>query len=310
VSPVKPLIAIVGPTAVGKTRISIALANRLGGEIVSADSRLVYRGMDIGTAKPTATERDVVPHHLIDVVDPTETYSLARYQRAANEAIESIHRRGKLPFLVGGTGQFLTAVLEGWQPPPRPDDRRLRHRLEVFADQHGHQALHDRLARVDPERAQAIDARNVRRVVRALEIYQVTGRRPSELRLKSPPPFDVFRVGLRLPRQELYRRIDERVARMLADGWLEEVERLLASGVPVTSPAMSAIGYRQLAKHASGAQTLDEAKEEIRRLSRRFVRRQANWFKADDPAIHWHDAGPGVVDRVQSELAEWLKGGG
>ncbi|MGA9531864.1 MAG: tRNA (adenosine(37)-N6)-dimethylallyltransferase MiaA [Anaerolineales bacterium] len=309
-SPKKPLAVIVGPTAVGKTKVSVQLARLLDGEIVSADSRLVYRGMDIGTAKPTATERRLVLHHLVDVVPPTETYGLARYQRHANKTIDEIHERGNLPFLVGGTGQFVTGVLEGWRPPPRPDDQSLRRELEAFADEHGHEALHARLARVDPVRAESIDARNVRRVVRALEIYQVTGKPPSDLRVKQPTSFDVFQIGLSRPRGELYQRIDERIDRMLAAGWLDEVRGLLADGVPLSAPSMSAIGYRQLARHLRGECTLAEAKSEIARLSRQFVRRQANWFKSDDPDIHWFPMDVGGIDRIEAALREWLEGVG
>jgi tRNA dimethylallyltransferase len=310
VKPANPLVVIVGPTAVGKTQISLQLAQRLDGEIVSADSRLVYRGMDIGTAKPTSAERHMVRHHLIDLVPPTEIFSLARFQQAANGAIDEILKRARLPLLVGGTGQFVMALLEGWQPPPRPEDRSLRRQLEAFAEEHGHRALHARLARVDPARAGAIDARNVRRVVRALEIYQVTGKPPSELRVKQPPPYDVFQIGLDRPRDELYARIDERMERMLAAGWLDEVRDLLALGVSTSAPSMSAIGYRQLARHLEGECTLAESKSEITSLSRQFVRRQATWFKKDDPSIHWYRVEDGVTDRIEAVLRSWLERAG
>ncbi|MFP3854748.1 MAG: tRNA (adenosine(37)-N6)-dimethylallyltransferase MiaA, partial [Anaerolineales bacterium] len=228
--PEHPLIAIIGPTAVGKTSVSIELARRMDGEIISADSRLVYRGMDIGTAKPTVEERSIVPHHLIDIVDPSETYSLAEYRKAALAVIGEVHQRGRLPFLVGGTGQYIRAVLEGWVPPPRPDDFSFRRRMEQWAEEHGHRALHDRLRRLDPARAAAIDPRNVRRVIRALEIYEITGVPPSKLRVKVPPPFEVLQIGLIRPREELYERIDQRIDDMLAAGWLEEIEKLMDQG--------------------------------------------------------------------------------
>ncbi len=303
-------MAVLGPTAVGKTELSIELALRLDGEIVSADSRLVYRGMDIGTAKPSHEELGRVPHHLIDLVDPDQPFSLGAYRQAALAAIESIHARGRLPLLVGGTGQYVTAVLEGWRPPSVPPDRELRRRLEKFAQSKGHHALHARLAEIDPERAAAIDARNVRRVVRALEIYHTTGTRPSEARHKTPPAFRVFRAGLSRPRLELYQRIDQRLEAMLAKGWLEEVRGLLEAGIDPEAPSMSAIGYRQLAGVVRGELSLEGARAQIRSASRQFVRRQANWFKPDDPQIDWFDMQAGVTDALESRLTGWLNGQG
>jgi tRNA dimethylallyltransferase len=305
----KPLVLIVGPTAVGKTRVSLALAAELEGEIVSADSRLVYRSMDIGTAKPTLQERKLIPHHLIDLVDPTDTYSLARYRREALAAISQIHQRQHLPLLVGGTGQYVRAVIEGWVPPPRPQDLTYRRRLEQWTEKHGHRALHARLERVDPDRAAAIDARNIRRVIRALEIYQLTGVPPSKLRVKQPPPYDILQIGLSLDRDQLYQRIDSRIESMLAAGWLDEIRGILAAGVPVSTPALSAIGYRQLVDHLQGNSSLDEAVNEIKRLSRQFVRRQANWFKQDDPDIHWFEAYEGVAGDIQPVIERWLDSG-
>ncbi len=304
----RPLVAIVGPTAVGKTRISLKVAEALGGEIVSADSRLVYRGMDVGTAKPTPEERARVPHYLIDVVSPDEDYSLAQYRRAALRRIDAIHLRGNLPFLVGGTGQYISAVLEGWVPPPRPDDSSLREELQAYAENHGHEALHAELERVDPQRAARIDARNVRRVVRALEIYHTTGVPPSELRVKVPPPYDVLQIGLSTPREELYERVDRRIEAMLESGWLEEVQSLLESGISPEAPSLSAIGYRQLVEVLQGERTLEDAKREISSLTRRFVRHQANWFKADDPHIHWFVSRPGVEEEVIDLVGRWLAG--
>ena len=306
--PDRPVIVLLGPTAVGKPRVSLELAKRLDGEIISADSRLVYRGMDIGTAKPSPGEMEQVPHHLIDIRDPEETYSLAEYRQDALAAIEAIHRRGRLPLLVGGTGQYLKAVIEGWVPPPRPEDFSFRDKLESWVEEHGHEALHDRLRRVDPDRAAAIDSRNVRRVIRALEIYDLTGVPPSKLRVKIPPPFDVLQVGLIRPREELYERIDRRIEHMLEAGWLEEIKALLDSGIPPQAPPLSAIGYRQLIDHLRGEMSLEEAVADIQRLTRQFVRRQANWFKQDDPEIHWFKARPGVVENIEAMIRKWLNG--
>lgn len=302
-----PLVALVGPTAVGKTQVAIQLAERLDGEIVSADSRLLYRGMDIGTAKPKAQQRLQVPHHLIDVAEPEEVWSLAVYRQAALAAIAQIHGRGRLPLLVGGTGQYVTAILEGWLPPQGATDQALRQEFEAYAAEHGAESLHRRLQRIDPARASALDPRNVRRVARALEIHHVTGRRPSELRRKQTPELRILRLGLQLPRPELYRRIDERIRHMLECGLVEEVRALLARGMPLEHPNLSAIGYRQVAEHLMGRKSLAQAEQEMRRLTRRFVRRQANWFKADDPRILWFEVNPEVVDRMESRIAAWLK---
>ena len=303
-----PLVAIIGPTAVGKTEISICLAERLGGEIVSADSRLLYRDMDIGTDKPSKEDRSRVPHHLIDVTDPDQPWSLAIYRREAIDAIDAIHKRGRLPMLVGGTGQYVTALLEGWIPPPKSGDPSLRQRLENYAEQHGSTALHKQLEEVDPTSASMIDHRNIRRVVRALEIYHITGFPPSQQRSNQPPPYQDLRVGLTLPRPELYTRIDTRIDAMLDAGLIAEVEELLERGYAQDLPAMSTIGYRQITDHLRGSISLDEAINQMRKATRQFVRRQSNWFKQDDSRIHWFDVRDDVIDRVESLIRTWLGG--
>lgn len=300
------LIATLGPTGVGKTTISLGLAERLKGEIVSADSRLVYRGMDIGTAKPTPAEQMRVRHHLIDVVEPANDWNLAKYQSGAGEAIENIHERGKIPFLVGGTGQYITAVLEGWTPPPKSQDVGFRTSLEQQAKETGYEILHRQLEDIDPVAAERIDARNIRRVIRALEIYHVTGLPPSQLRSKSPPDFDVLKIGLTLPRDQLYARIDARIEEMMEAGWLDEVETLLSLNIPQSAPSMSAIGYAQLAEYLRGEVGLDEALAETRRLTRQFVRRQANWFKPDDPSIHWFLNDSGAEEEIEAYITTWV----
>ncbi|RIK24646.1 MAG: tRNA (adenosine(37)-N6)-dimethylallyltransferase MiaA, partial [Anaerolineae bacterium] len=199
-----PLILLIGPTAVGKTEIAIRLAETMDGEIVSADSRLFYRGMDIGTAKPAPEEQARVPHHLIDVAEPDETWSLAQFQREARRVIADIHARRKLPFLVGGTGQYVRAVTEGWSPPEVKPDERLRSELEKLKTERGIYWLHDRLKLLDPEAAAKIDARNARRTIRALEVILSTGRRFSEQRGQAESPYRLIAVGLTRPREELY----------------------------------------------------------------------------------------------------------
>jgi tRNA dimethylallyltransferase len=297
-----PLIIIVGPTAVGKTEISIQLAERLDGEIVSADSRLFYRGMDIGTAKPTPEQRAHLPHHLIDVADPDQTWSLAVFQRAATEAIADIRARGRLPFLVGGTGQYVHAVTHGWAPPVAAPDPRLRAELEDMAKSHGKDWLHERLAALDPAAAERIDPRNLRRTVRALEVIFTTGRKFSEQRGQGESPYRLLTLGLTRPRPELYARIDARIEAMFAAGLLDEVRGLLAKGYSPELPAMSSIGYRQCAAVLEGRMTLEEAKIQMRRLTRVFVRRQANWFKAEDLGIKWFEAGEVKVDEIETAI--------
>ncbi len=305
--PTRPLIAIVGPTAVGKTDLSIRLAERFGGEIVSADSRLIYVGLDIGTAKPTPQERARVPHHLIDVTTPDRPLSLAEYMRMAYAAIDDILARGRVPFLVGGTGQYVWALLEGWQVPEVPPDEDLRARLEQEAREKGPEFLFRRLVSLDPGAAEIIDPRNVRRIIRALEVIHHTGRPFTEQREKSPPPYQVLFIGLTRPREDLYRRIDQRIERMLAQGLVDEVRGLLAAGYDPNLPALTGIGYRQIVDYLQGRCTLEEAVRAIRKATRRYVRHQYNWFRLDDERIWWVDvSAPGAEAKIAARIAEFL----
>ena len=282
-----PLILIVGPTAVGKTEIAIQLAGKMEGEIVSADSRLFYRGMDIGTAKPTREEQARVPHHLIDIADPDETWSLAQFQKAAREAIADINARGKLPFLVGGTGQYIRAVTQGWFPPEVKPDERLRSVLEKLKIEKGEEWLYKSLRFLDPEAADRIDPRNVRRTIRALEVIFTTGRKFSTQRGQTDSPYRLITIGLTRPRQELYERVDARIEVMFSAGLLDEVQRLLDKGYQPELPSMSGIGYRECVSVLRGEINEEQAKFLMRRATRVFVRRQANWFKTGDESIHW-----------------------
>ena len=302
-----PLVLILGPTAVGKTELAIQLAVRLNGEIVSADSRLFYRGMDIGTAKPSSEEQRRVPHHLIDIADPDDILSLAVFQQKARDAITDIHTRNKIPFLVGGTGQYIRAVTEGWTPPEVEPDERLRGELERIKQDRGVYWLYENLRKLDPAAAEKIDARNYRRTIRALEVILTTGRRFSEQRGQSDSPFHLITVGLTRPRAELYERVDQRIALMFANGFLEEVKGLLARGYSPSLPTMSAIGYRECIRVINGEIDEEQAKAEIRRITRIFVRRQANWFKESDPNIRWFRVEAGVVDAIESYLHNALE---
>jgi tRNA dimethylallyltransferase len=302
-----PLILIVGPTAVGKTELAIQLAERLNGEIVSADSRLFYRGMDIGTAKPTPEEQARVPHHLIDIADPNEILSLAIFQQNARETIADIHTRKKMPFLVGGTGQYIRAVTEGWNPPEVKPDERLRNELEKLKAEKGIYWLHEKLRNLDPLAAVKIDPRNYRRTIRALEVILTTGRKFSEQRGQSESPYHLITIGLTRPRPELYERVDQRIDAMFANGFLEEVKTLLDRGYSPSLPTMSAIGYRECIRVIRGEISEEQARAEIKRATRIFVRRQANWFKESDPNIKWFKVEEGVIETIEAYLRDAIK---
>ena len=280
------LFVLVGPTAVGKTARAIELAHRSEGEIVSADSRQIYRGMDIGTAKPTRDEQARALHHLIDIVNPDEPYTLARYQDDAYTAIDDILARGKQPFLVGGTGLYVRAVVEGLRIPRVPPNDDLRAQL---AAQDG-AALYERLRALDPEAAARIDPRNVRRTIRALEVCLMTGTRFSELGKATPPPYRITQIGLTSGRPELYARIDVRIDRMMADGLVAEVETLVSQGYGWELPSMSGLGYRQIGEYLRGEASLDAAVANIKRATRDFVRRQYAWFRLRDERIRWFES--------------------
>ena len=282
-----PVTVIVGPTAVGKTAFAIELAKIANAEIVSADSRYFYRGMDIGTAKPTPEERQSIPHHLIDVADPDETWSLALFQQKAYDAIASIHERGKNVIVVGGTGQYIRALLQGWSPPTMEADLVMRAVLEDWANEIGPMEIHKKLAILDPIAAEKIDYRNVRRTIRALEVIFGSGQRFSEQRKVTESPYSFLILGLNRSRSSLYQRIDQRIDQMIRQGFIEEVAGLLEKGYSPTLPSMSAIGYREISAYLNHEISLDEAIRLIKQRTRNFVRRQSNWFKTSDPQIHW-----------------------
>lgn len=304
-----PLLVIIGPTAVGKTELSLRLAAALGGEIVSADSRQVYRGMDIGTAKPTLAERQLVPHHLIDIREPNETISLGEYQQLAAQAMAQIHGRGRLPMLVGGTGQYVRAVVEGWQTPELPPQPGLRAELEAQAEREGKEAVFARLAALDPASAARIDPRNLRRVIRALEVTLTLGRPFSQAQSKAPPPYRILQIGLTRPRPALYARADARIEAMIAAGFVEEVGRLLAAGFGPDLPSFSSLGYREVAGFLAAEHSLEEAKILLRRHTRQFIRRQYNWFSLSDPAIVWFDLAEAKGGEVIAFVRAWLSAG-
>ena len=298
----KPLVIILGPTGVGKTRLAIQLAQRLHGEIIGADSRQIYRHLDIGTAKPTPAQRALVPHHLIDFVAPDYNLSLAEYQDAAYRAIDDSHARGKLPFLVGGSGQYITAVEEGWSIPRVPPDPALRAELEAYVEQNSPLALHERLRAVDPVSAERIHPNNVRRVIRALEVQMLSGRAISDLQRKRPPAYRMRRLGLTLPRSLLYPRVDARVDDMIAAGFAHEVKRLLEMGYARDLPSLTGLGYLEMAAHVLDGAPLAEAVERTKFSTHEFIRQQEVWFRGHDNGILWHNVDDLDVDALTRAL--------
>ncbi len=304
-SQLPPLVALAGCTAAGKTDLAIALAQRLGGEIVGADSRQVYRYMDIGTAKPTAAQRAAAPHHLIDVIDPDEEFSLALYQELALGAIAAITARGRLPLLVGGTGQYVQAVLEGWQVPRVEPQRALRDELAAEAARSGAEVLHRRLAAVDPAAAASIGPNNVRRMIRALEVYHVTGQPISAQQTRLPPPYRIVTLWLDMPRDRLYERIDRRVDQMIDAGLLDELRALQNCGYSWDLPALSSLGYKEFRPWFEGTATLETCVQTLKWNTHAFARRQIAWFKRL-PYLHQSEASHTLLDEVVALLAAWL----
>ncbi len=280
----RKLIAILGPTASGKTDLALAIASALSGEVICADSRQFYRRMDVGTAKPTAAERAAVPHHLFDIAEPGETVGLGRFLDLARDACEETWARGHLPLLVGGTGQYARAFLEGWDVPAVAPDAAFRAALEARAAAEGGAALHAELAAVDPRAAARIDPRNTRRTIRALEVVQATARPFSE-HGKRAVDFEWLALALRWPREELYARIDARVEAMFAGGLLEEAAAL--GDLLERTPAATAIGYREARACLAGEISLDEAKARTKFATHRLARSQGAWFRRDDARIEW-----------------------
>ncbi len=307
-----PLIAIVGPTAVGKSALAIRLAEALGGEIVSADSRQVYRLMDIGTDKPSPEDRRRVPHHMIDLVWPDEQFTLAQYQQGAYEAIDDILRRGKVPILAGGTPLYINAVLEGWTIPRVEPDPHLRAELERQAGELGAHALHARLRALDPAAAERILPTNTRRIIRALEVIQRTGRPISQQQGKQPPHYRLLKIGLTADRHELYRRIDRRIDSQIQRGLVDEVAGLLARGYSPDLPSMTGLGYRQIVDYLRGRATLDEAVQRLKWDTHNFARHQGNWFRRMQ-GVHWidttlHDPAPDALDLARRFLSTYPAG--
>ena len=282
------VIIIQGPTAAGKTDLAVQLAERIAGEIVNADSMQVYRGMDIGTAKPALELRQKVPHHLIDIVTPDQNFTAADFRREASLAIADIHRRGRHPIVVGGTGLYIRALLKGLVDSPAGDEA-FRRELQEIAEKNGPESLHAMLARVDPATAATLHHNDRFRIIRALEVFHQSGQPISELRKEHGFRTDNYRslkLGIRVDREELYRRIDQRVDRMIEQGLVDEVRLLLAEGFHSELKAMRSIGYRQICGYITGEYSLEEAIRLVKRDTRHYAKRQETWFKRDEE-ISW-----------------------
>lgn len=308
------LVVITGPTAVGKTGVGIEVALALNGEVVSADSMMVYRGMDIGTAKPTFSEMRGVPHHLIDIVNPDEEFNVVRYQELATAAIENIQSRRRVPLLVGGTGLYLRAIIDHYRFPVRCDPR-LRQRLQQEAQLHGSGQLHERLAAVDPVTAARLHPNDQRRIIRALEVYHQTGKPFSQFQPPAGRRESKYRLamfGLSMDRARLYQRIEERVDELIQAGLVEEVRGLLDRGHGPELVAMKGLGYKEVVAYLRGETTREEMVNILKRNTRRFAKRQLTWFRRDD-RIRWLDLDldmekSGKREGVAQEIVDSLAG--
>ena len=301
------LVVIVGPTGIGKSTLGIYLARKFQGEIINSDSRQIYRYMDIGTAKPSPEERAIVPHHFIDIINPDEDFSLARFQELAFKAIDEIQQRGNLPLMVGGSGLYIRAVVEGWETPKVPPDMEFRKHLEQRVKAGETTAIYEELQKQDPDAARNIDPRNVRRVIRALEVTHIAQVPFSSLQKKKSPPFRTMIIGLTASRDELYLRTDRRVDDMIAKGLVEEVKNLLKRGYSFDLPSMSGIGYRQIGEYLEGKIDLESAVYRIKTETHRFIRHQYNWFRLVDPHIRWFDIQEkGIEERVVEEVGRFV----
>ena len=306
----KCLVAVVGPTAVGKSRLGISIAKRLKGEIVNADSRQIYKYMDIGTAKPGRVERDAVQHHLLDIITPDQPYSLSLFQEAALRCISDIQESGSLPVLVGGSGQYMWSVLEGWRIPAVAPDPIYRESLLRRAESDGTNSLFRELENIDPACAAGMLPHNLRRIVRALEIYHKTGLLPSSLRGKKGLPYPVLIIGLTTAREHLYSLIDGRAEQMVAAGFDGEVKNLLDMGYHRGLPSMSSLGYRQMADHLAGNMSLQDALQAIKYETHRFARSQYAWFRPSDGRIQWFETGDESAEKVLSVAQRFMQTAG
>ena len=303
----KCLIAIVGPTGVGKSSLGLAIAQRFNGEIINSDSRQIYRHMDIGTAKPSYADINSVPHHLFDIITPDQPYSLAHYQKSALDTIARVHERNMIPILVGGSGQYVWSVIENWQIPEVAPDEEFRERMVSIAREQGGDFLYKQLKAIDPAAAEKMLPGNLRRIIRALEIYEKTGQKPSSLQTKKGHDFPIKIIGLTCDRERLYDRINRRADRMMESGLVDEVKRLMEMGYTPGLPSMSSLGYRQITGYLDGSTSLKEAVQAIKNETHRFARNQYAWFRLNDARISWFDTADVVNDKINYTIDSFLK---
>lgn len=305
-------MVLIGPTAVGKTSLSIELAKKFNGEIISGDSMQIYKGMDIATAKITKQEMQGIPHHLIDIIEPDESFSVAQFQELVRAKITEITARGKLPIIVGGTGLYIQSVLYDYQFQETASDTDFRSKLEVLADKEGSNVVHDMLRKVDPEAADSIHHHNVRRVIRALEVHHVTGQKMSELQKQQKREllYDAIIIGLTMDRELLYERINLRVDQMVQQGLLEEVSFFYNKGLR-NCQSIQAIGYKELFQYMDRNQSLEESIEELKQNSRRYAKRQLTWFR-NKISVKWFDMTDSVkkgdISKKIVEISSFLEG--
>ena len=309
--PLWPLVVITGPTATGKSEVGVRLAEHLDGEVISADSMLIYRGMDIGTAKPTPPEMRGIPHHMIDLVEPDEDYSVALFQKQARSVVEEVLERKKLPLLVGGTGLYIGAVIDPYDFSGARGDPSIRESLQKEALEKGPDSLHRRLLKVDPGAASKLHPKDTRRVVRALEVFYLTGKPISTYQTMDrvgQPIYDLFMFGLTMDRARLYRRIEQRVDHMVQAGLVDEVKALLQRGSRMELNSMRGLGYKEIAEYLTGACSLGQAVELLKRNTRRFAKRQLTWFRRDT-RIQWYNVDEaGGPKAVAEEINQRLEG--
>ena len=302
-----PIVIFVGPTAVGKSKIAMNIAQLFNGAIINADSRQIYKYMDVGTAKPSKEDRSMIDHYLFDLVDPNDEYNISKYLTDARESIISINKTGKLPLIVGGTGQYIFGLVDGYITPEVPPNYLFRERMDNKAQTEGSIKLWQDLNTLDPVSANSIDHRNIRRVIRALEVFHETGKLFSELKTRVSTLYDELIIGLYMDRQFLYTQIDNRVDEMISLGWPAEVKKLLDMGFTENLSSMSSLGYREIASYVKGESDLENVVSKIKTLTHRFARQQYSWLRPKNRNVEWIDVNDEYfMSHIKSKIVQYL----